>query len=46
MPADGQVDHEDRRTVLEAVLAKHPDGLISAIDENGLFVPMPASVPM
>ena len=32
--------------MLEAVLAKHPDGLISAIDENGLFVPMPASVPM
>jgi diguanylate cyclase (GGDEF)-like protein/PAS domain S-box-containing protein len=40
------VDHEDRQTVLEAVLAKHPDGLITAIDENGLFVPMPASVPV
>ena len=46
MAHDGTVDADDRQTVLDAVLAKHPDGLITAINEKGLFVPMPESVPV
>jgi diguanylate cyclase (GGDEF)-like protein/PAS domain S-box-containing protein len=46
MAPDGTLSVEDRQTVLDAVLAKHPDALITAIDRNGLFVPMPKSVPV
>jgi diguanylate cyclase (GGDEF)-like protein/PAS domain S-box-containing protein len=46
MAHDGTLDVDDRQTVLDAVLAKHPDALVTAIGDNGLFVPMPESVPL
>ena len=33
-------------SVLTSLLAKDPPALVAAIGENGLFVPMPTSVPL
>jgi diguanylate cyclase (GGDEF)-like protein/PAS domain S-box-containing protein len=39
-------DHDALDLALRALLDHHADALVAAIDEDGLFVPMPASVPL
>ena len=39
-------DHEALDTALRSLLDNHGDALVGAIDQDGLFVPMPASVPL
>jgi diguanylate cyclase (GGDEF)-like protein/PAS domain S-box-containing protein len=39
-------NHDALDLALRALLDQHGDALVGAIDEDGLFVPMPASVPL
>src|ERR1700709_145823 len=36
----------DRDEILASILARHPEALIAAINERGLFCAMPSSVPL
>jgi diguanylate cyclase (GGDEF)-like protein/PAS domain S-box-containing protein len=42
----GQVERSRVDTALRAALAQHPHALVAAIDGHGLFVDMPATVPL
>jgi diguanylate cyclase (GGDEF)-like protein/PAS domain S-box-containing protein len=39
-------DHDALDRALRALLDQHHDALVAAVDEDGLFTPMPASVPL
>jgi hypothetical protein len=41
-----RLDRELRERMLDALLAQHPAAMVLAIDASGLFVPMPAAVPL
>jgi len=41
-----RLDRELRERMLDALLAQHPAAMVVAIDASGLFVPMPAAVPL
>lgn len=42
----GQLDPEQRDIVVSSLLKEHPEALVVAIDDNGFFIGMPASVPV
>ena len=41
-----RLDHAALDLVLEELLSKHPEAPVVAIDEDGLFVPVPPSLPL
>ena len=46
LPEVRRLDQPTIDTVLTSLLAQEPPALVTAIGENGLFVPMPTSVPL
>jgi diguanylate cyclase (GGDEF)-like protein/PAS domain S-box-containing protein len=46
MVSEAPLDDAARDAVFEALLRQHPTAHVAAIARNGLFVPMPASVPL
>jgi diguanylate cyclase (GGDEF)-like protein/PAS domain S-box-containing protein len=42
----GVVERVDLTRVFQELLVQHPDALVAAIGNDGLFVPMPATVPI
>ncbi|GAA1035309.1 hypothetical protein GCM10009557_42650 [Virgisporangium ochraceum] len=46
MAHEATLDVADRDLVLDTMLAQHPGAMIVAINDNGLFTPMPTAVPL
>jgi diguanylate cyclase (GGDEF)-like protein/PAS domain S-box-containing protein len=42
----GQLGPEQRDSVVSSLLKEHPEALVVAIDDNGFFMGMPASIPV